>query len=99
MEIVSKIKIFNTGRQYSAEGQRIAYAKVKLENHPGNLWGFYDLDRNVYGLFFNTYQDSPTNDMVLAAYDNYNFSYAYPGINSLFLKAIADEVRSRDSEN
>lgn len=42
------IKVFNTGAQYSAEGQRIAYMEIAREvgnNH--TLVAFYDGDRNV----------------------------------------------------
>lgn len=56
------IKGFNTGRKYTANGQRIAYS------WDGATVIFADFDRMIYGEYASDVE--PTNSSVLAVYDS-----------------------------
>jgi hypothetical protein len=59
------IKSFNSGRGYSAKGQRIAYCAVQ----DGVLMA--DVDRHINYYFFTKLRPEwLTNDIVLSMYDN-----------------------------
>jgi hypothetical protein len=56
------ISAFNTGRQYTAKGQRIAWVQLSTNNV-----AMVDIDRGIdYILIID---ETPTNQSVLAAYD------------------------------
>jgi|GEM_PF-6348889 len=71
------IRTFNTGRQYSAEGQRIAYRVTSIkpdEDVPGMDWAtveFADIDRGISGVLsiMLMSEESVTGLCVLNAYD------------------------------
>lgn len=70
-----EIKTFNTGRQYSAQGQRIAYAVAKAHEETPGLEDYtvydvymYDADRGVHGVLRTV--GKPTDRAVLASYDH-----------------------------
>lgn len=45
-----RIRAFQTGARYSADGQRIAYAPLLHHMEGYTLVGFYDVDRHVYNV-------------------------------------------------
>lgn len=57
---------FNTGRQYSSKGQRIAWVPI-LGTAQGVLVAFYDVDRMINGVV--RIDGVISDDRVLAAYD------------------------------
>lgn len=71
------IKTFNTGRQYSPQGQRIAYRLASISadaDVPGMDWAsveFVDIDRGVSGVLTVLLMNGETltDRYVLAAYD------------------------------
>jgi hypothetical protein len=77
----TKIHTFNTERQYTPAGQRIAWTIVN--SHPAedpidlgwHLVSFADVDRHVDGVVFVLGDDEPTNDEVLKAYDRGDTAY------------------------
>ena len=45
------ISTFNAGREYTAEGQRIAFTQIQAHDEHGFAWiAFVDIDRNVDGI-------------------------------------------------
>lgn len=66
------IKTFNTGRQYTADGQRIAYLSLAIIGHGKHLVAMLDIDRHIDYMLAVDY---PFGDAeVLAAYDNRTFA-------------------------
>jgi len=93
-----KIHTFNTGRGYTAHGQRIAYAEIGRDDRdpdqPKVKVGFADVDRMVYGVLLLYVA---TDAGVLRAYDHgfYNRDGEYPEkYPALFdqLKAAAETL-------
>lgn len=64
-----KIETFNTGRRYTAEGQRIAWATVDGVTY------FVDYDRSIYA---GLNHEATTNAEVLAAYDAGDYGEMVP---------------------
>jgi hypothetical protein len=65
---MTNIHAFNTGRGYSVNGQRIAWAVLST----GNV-AMLDIDRGIdYVLLFNGQGDTATNREVLNRYDSNN---------------------------
>lgn len=77
------IKTFNTGRQYTPEGQRIAYVIVKRVEVDGNFVAnyvfFVDADRDVDGvvIIHGHEADEITKQQVLKAYDDGGYGSIY----------------------
>lgn len=66
---------FNTGRQYSAEGQRIVAQVLEIEivgGVPAYLFAFADLDRHIYGRA--TCYGEFLQDNVMKTYDAGNYA-------------------------
>jgi hypothetical protein len=85
--IEGEVKMFNTRRHYSKDGQRIIYGKLVGKDIPQGVIAFWDMDRGIDGAFFNNYQLMPTDEMVLAAYDNSNTTMQYTTREPLMAKA------------
>jgi hypothetical protein len=67
---MNEIKVFQTGRQYTDKGQRIAYTLDK-----DNIY-FVDVDRGIDGVFPNTFNDESINSSwLLYMYDTGNYRY------------------------
>ena len=79
MEIVGKIRRFNTRRQYTKEGQPITWAIVQNDKVTNVV--FIDHARHIDGVidvhFGNL--DLIHDDWVLRAYDDYHYHYAMNG--------------------
>lgn len=84
------IKVFNTGRQYTAEGQRIAWMEIAREVGGGKLVAFYDGDRHVSNVVRIPAWCQDEQAEVLKQYDECNYirSYILPG-------ELEDELRAK----
>ena len=84
------IKVFNTGRQYTAEGQRIAWMEIAREVGGGKLVAFYDGDRHVSNVVRIPAWCQDEQAEVLKQYDECNYirSYILPG-------QLEDELRAK----
>lgn len=74
---LSRIHAFNTGRQYSIKGQRIAFTVL-----PDGRVMFADVDRNIDGITtreypFNSQIISALSQWVLAEYDYGRINYGW----------------------
>ena len=70
---MNEIKVFQTGRQYTDKGQRIAYM-VDADN----IY-FVDVDRGIDGVFPNTFNDESINSSwLLYMYDTGGCRYYEP---------------------
>lgn len=63
-----EIKVFNTGRQYSDKGQRIAYVLI------GEVVYFVDVDREIDGEIVKSIYLPVTDAWVLGRYDAGNYT-------------------------
>lgn len=78
-----KVTTFNTGRGYTAEGQRIAYTTIAKEPHPiledDSFYtiSFADFDRNLDGTVkcLSEHDREPTPSEVLKMYDHGGYGY------------------------
>jgi len=74
---LSRITVFNTGRQYSDKGQRIACTVL-----PDGRVMFADVDRNIDGItkrecVWNSGVEQYVKEFVMAEYDYGRISYGY----------------------
>ena len=69
---MNDINTFNTGRGYTAHGQRIAWCVIGrsvANGIPTTRVSFVDIDRNIDGVVSIFECERPTNRQVLRAYD------------------------------
>lgn len=90
------IRAFQTCRQYTAKGQRIAYAEI---SRTMDEWGgvvevvFVDVDRHIDGLLsFGLFGAALSNDAVLRAYDHGGYGYSPDRALLAQLKAAAEAL-------
>ncbi|MDH1555935.1 hypothetical protein N5E86_15890 [Stutzerimonas stutzeri] len=76
-----KIHTFNTGREYTKHGQRVAWALLLREVGGGNIVAFFDADRGVSNVVRVDGHMLPDNLGVLNQYDKraYLRNYLIPG--------------------
>ncbi len=76
-----KIHTFNTGREYTKHGQRVAWALLLREVGGGNIVAFVDADRGVSNVVRVDGHMLPDNLDVLNQYDKcaYLRNYLIPG--------------------
>jgi hypothetical protein len=82
-----KIKVFNTKRKYTPEGQRIAWTVID-ERFDAVLVSFADVDRSIDGTVWIA-GDEPANHEVLNAYDHggYGWDQDRERVNGLYAAA------------
>lgn len=91
------IRAFNTGRTYTAKGQRIAYAEVSRDDDPHIPIArvvFYDVDRHIDGLVhIPVFPGEAINDRALLhAYDHGGYVYSDDRALLAQLKAAAEAL-------
>lgn len=87
------IKAWNTGRRYTAEGQRIAYMELACTGNEGQtLTAFYDIDRQVHGVLLVPKPATPFG--VLDAYDRSDYQRQYWLTQDQLdaMKAVAEQI-------
>jgi len=81
----AQVITFNTGRQYSDHGQRIACTRL-----PDGRVMFADVDRNIDGITLapaGAYADSCLHDFVMREYDHGRYEWGTPA-GALELEAL-----------
>jgi hypothetical protein len=91
------IRAFNTGRTYTAKGQRIAYAEISRDDDPHLPLAtvvFVDVDRHIDGLInVPAYPNEPvSNRALLHAYDHGGYVYSADRALLAQLKAAAEAL-------
>jgi len=97
MTTTPHIRAFNTGRTYTAHGQRIAYAEISRDDHPHIPIAevvFYDVDRHIDGqIKVVAFPHEPVNDhALLQAYDHGGYVYSADRELLAQLKAAAEAL-------
>ena len=89
IKIVGYVRFHNTGRHYSAKGQRIIYAFITGKDIPANAVGFYDIDRGIDGYFLCSFSGDMVNEHhLMSAYDNQGYNLAGGVRDALVAEAI-----------
>lgn len=99
-----KIHTFNTGREYTKHGQRVAWALLLREVGGGNIVAFVDADRGIDGVVRVDGHTLPDNLDVLNQYDKcaYLHNYLIPGdvedaLREAALKHVEGSPRCADT--
>lgn len=93
------IHTFNTGRHYTAAGQRIAYQVIaRSSDEYGDQLkvAFNDIDRGIDGAVwvFADFGEEPSNSAVLAAYDRGGYTWIEPDVSARLRQAFDQEDKS-----
>lgn len=81
------IKVFQTGRQYSDKGQRIAYTCDEEHIY------FVDADRGIDGVFMNAFNDKSISSLyLLSLYDAGGYDFFKPTEYELEIRDALSEA-------
>ena len=78
MKIKGDVYVFNTKRQYTANGQRILYAFIEGDGVPPNTVVFYDIDRSIDGSFI-AFKDTLSQEEIMLHYDRNTYNNRFSG--------------------